>query len=110
MLDADLAFKSTLQSENQKQILFRSFIFARKSCSFVPRHKGPSDGAVILSIFATDDKIRVQVIAVGEDDQLVRVSDCHLPTAHEITSSTTSTVTCSESGYLSVLSMFCPPP
>jgi hypothetical protein len=101
--DVDLNFKNTLQSENQRQVLLKSFIFSLTSCLFLSSRIPLAHGSVVLSIFAVDDHLHVEVVAIGEDDGFVRLGDCKLPLD---TSDTISGISCSNSGHITVLSMF----
>lgn len=106
VVDADLAFKSTLQSKNDKQVLLKSFIFSCKSCPFIPARALPSHGSVILSIFLVGDEHHVHVVIIGGDDTIARLGDCVLPLETEGTPTTIAGISCSESGHLSILSKY----
>ena len=106
LLDSDLAFKSTLQSENQLQTLFKCFVFGRKTCTFVSHHAVPPTGAVVFSVLAEGENLRLRVVSLGDDDAIAHLGECDLPLEQDVHLSAVSGVTCSESGYLTVLSEF----
>jgi hypothetical protein len=51
-----------------------------------------------------DDEVYADIIFIGEDDEFVRLSKCRLPLDKESTPGTISSISCSDSGHLSVLS------
>lgn len=104
VVDADLAFKSTLQSKNDKQVLLRSFNFSCKSCPFIPTRNLPQNGCVILLIFLVGNKPHAHAVVIAEDDKLTRLGDCVLPLEKESSPTTIVGISCSESGHLSILS------
>lgn len=103
--DANLTIKSMLPSKNHRQALLKSFMFSCSSFPFIPRCTQQTLKSAILLVYAVDDGIHAEVVAIGEDDVFVRLGDCKLPLDGDNTSGTVSGITCSESGYLSILSM-----
>ena len=70
----------------------------------MPSRVAPTQGSIFLLIFAMDDEIYADIVFIGEDDEIVRLSKCRLPLDKESTPDTISSISCSDSGYLSVLS------
>ncbi|KAF7965939.1 hypothetical protein HWV62_40764 [Athelia sp. TMB] len=108
LLDSNLTFKSTLQSENQLQTLHNCFIFGLKTCTFVSHDAVPPIGAVVLAVIAEKENLRLRVVSMGDDDAITHLGECNLPFGQDIHISAVSGVTCSESGYLTLLSKFPP--
>lgn len=103
LLDGDLAFKSILQSEKQKQVLYRSYIFGRTTCNFLPQHAGSSSGAIIVLVLAAEEKLHLRVVSVGEDDAITKLGECSLPVKQDLKPSSITSMSCSKSGYLTIL-------
>ena len=101
--DADLTVKNTLAARSDRQSLLKSFIFSRQSCSFIPSRIAPTHGSVVLLVFAVEDDIHVDVVALGEDDAIVRLGECQLPLDKSSMPDTISNISCSDTGHLSVL-------
>lgn len=102
--DAELTVKNTLQAENNRQILLKSFMFSCKSCSFIPNHLLSLHCSIILSIFLVGDELHAHAVMIGKDDTLVRLGDFVLPIENEGTSTDIAGISCSESGCLCILS------
>lgn len=104
IIDSELDFKSTLQTSDLKRVLLKSFIFSYKACSFLSHKVSITHGSVIISLFALDDSIHVEVVLISEDDAIVRLGNCQLPFDKEIAPKTINGISCSASGLLSILS------
>lgn len=103
--DTDLTFKSTLQSRNPKQqALLKSYLFSRKSSPFVSHWNLSSNGVVLLSIFDVDGGLSFEAVAIGADDAIERIADFKLPSDTNIVPKDILGISCSDSGYLSILS------
>jgi len=51
-----------------------------------------------------DDDVYADIVFIGEDDEFVKLGKCRLPLDKEIIPDTISSISCSDSGHLSVLS------
>lgn len=106
VLDTDLVFKSTMQSETDSQYVLKSFNFSRQLCSFLPSGALKSGATVVLSIIAVGDELRATIIVIDDEDAIVGLGEHLLPLDKEVTPKVVAGVSCSESGHLSILSMF----
>ena len=104
LTDVDLAFKSTLQSRNPKQVLLKSFFSQNKTSPFITHWTLPSDGIVVLLIFDVDGSACFEAIAIGEDDTIKRIADFNLPSNTKIAPKDIVGISYSHSGHLSILS------
>ena len=104
LTDVDLAFKSTLQSRNPKQVLLKSFLFKKRPSPFITHWTLPSDGVVVLLIFDVDGCVCFEAVAIGEEDAIERIADFGLPSNTKIVPKEIVGISYSDSGHLSILS------
>lgn len=102
--DTNLVLKSTLQPRNDRQILLKSFNFSRTSCPFIPDRITPIQGSVVLLLFVMDDDLHVEIVVIAEDDSFLRLGDSKLPLDKDTKPNLLSSISCSESGHINILS------
>ncbi|KAJ7349092.1 hypothetical protein DFH08DRAFT_697617 [Mycena albidolilacea] len=97
ILDADLRIRNTMRPLSSSGTLLQSFVFPRESSTFLP---GPSGStAIVLLEHFQDDATSIRILDVSGDNEGREIGKTEIPVkADQITS-----VSCSPSGYLSVL-------
>ncbi|KAL4247039.1 Nucleolar protein 11 [Abortiporus biennis] len=78
--------------------LVKSFIFSRRSCSFVPTRIASSQGSILVLIFKKNSALFIRVIAVHAEGSLQSVGDCLIPLDIQVVNAS-----CSSHGTLSIL-------
>ncbi len=78
--DMDLNVQHSHQPSQENGFTLKSFAFSRASSHFVPQRAAPKQGAVLVSIIRTaDGALRVQILAVGDDQGIVTLGDLPIP-------------------------------
>jgi len=66
--DADLGIQSTRDPVDDEALLVDSFIFPRRSCSFLPTRTAPPRGVVAVLFLQIENATRLQILAICDDE------------------------------------------
>ncbi|KAK0207011.1 hypothetical protein DFS33DRAFT_1255556 [Desarmillaria ectypa] len=99
LLDTDCKVLHAYNSSEQVTVL-KNFCFSRESCSFVTA--GVSAVSILLFIESCNDSTHARAFSVGEDRTLTNVGSSIIPI--QVRPSDISDISCSASGYLTILS------
>ncbi|KAJ7168244.1 hypothetical protein C8R43DRAFT_144266 [Mycena crocata] len=96
IIDADLNIRNTLPSPASDVVILQSFVFRRESCSFLSVSSGST--ALVLLEHSQEAATSLRIVDIGGDDEVREIGSCKIPLESDI-----AAVSCSSSGYLSVL-------
>lgn len=85
-MDADLNIKSTWSPSENAQSILRTFVYSRRSCSFVPSQSIPSRGAILVFLVTTGEGVSVQILSVDDKDNFLELGKCAIPLKSDVCS------------------------
>lgn len=76
--DLDLNIKHTRAPSKTSRHVYQTFVYPRRSCSFVPPRTTPARGAVVITLAGSEESMHVEVVAVNSDSDelLTELGDC----------------------------------
>ncbi|KAF9461998.1 hypothetical protein BDZ94DRAFT_1262189 [Collybia nuda] len=99
--DLDLDIKHTRTSSKPRRV-YQTFVYPRRSCSFVPPRTAPSRGAIVLTLAESPQSMHIEILAVDDDNdtQLIELGDCPVP----LKQADILSISCSNAGFLTIIS------
>ena len=86
-MDAELNIQNTRGSSEKSRVLLKSFVFSRKSCSFLPSRSVPPRGAIVILIAASGEMTWLQTLAIGQEEGFIELGECQIPVKSEVSDS-----------------------
>lgn len=76
--DLDLNIKHTRTPPKTPRYVYQTFVYPRRSCSFVPPRTTPARGAVVITLAGSEESMHVELVAVDSDsDEIItELGDC----------------------------------
>ncbi|KAG6916469.1 hypothetical protein DXG01_006663 [Tephrocybe rancida] len=79
ILDAELNVKSTWPTPEDTNSVLRTFVYSRKSCSFMPSLSSSQAGTIIVSVDASKNSTRVRILFVDDADEVSELGTSLIP-------------------------------
>lgn len=98
---ANLVGEHTVDSPGEEAQLLKALLLARSSCTFIPADASITGGSVLLLFSRGNRTLHIQMVVVNQDGTVVDFKSSTVP---KIQDSVVCQVSCSPSGYMSVLS------
>ncbi|KAI0689236.1 hypothetical protein BC835DRAFT_264850 [Cytidiella melzeri] len=96
--DSEVNVQHTYSPSDTSTRLIWSFVFCRRSCSFVPTRSGFKQGAVVVLLVKAGPQVHLTMLG-AEPSKITALGECPIPTAEVDIAG----VSCSESGFVSIL-------
>ncbi|KAJ3992530.1 hypothetical protein F5050DRAFT_1579367 [Lentinula boryana] len=96
VLRDDLQIQATHTSNSE---VMNTFVFLGNKCTFLPARSSPPPATVVVSLVSSNPNVRIQILAIDQEDQFHELGDIELP----IKSQAFCDVSFNETGFFSVL-------